>query len=77
MQPDAPALARPRFATRHLWVTAYDPDQLFAARPYPYQHPGGAGLPEYPQAIARCATPTSSYGIPSSRTTLSAPRTGP
>jgi primary-amine oxidase len=49
-QPDAPALARAQFATRHLWVTAYDPGQLHAAGDYPYQHPGGAGLPAYVQA---------------------------
>jgi primary-amine oxidase len=47
LQPDAPALQRAQFATRHLWVTAYDPDQLHAAGDYPYQHPGGAGLPAY------------------------------
>jgi primary-amine oxidase len=47
LQPDAPALDRARFATRNLWVTAYDPDQKHAAGQYPYQHPGGAGLPEF------------------------------
>jgi primary-amine oxidase len=50
LQPDAPALQRARFATRHLWVTAYDPAELYAAGDYPYQHPGGAGLPEYASA---------------------------
>ena len=50
MQPDAPALARAQFATRHLWVTAYEPSELFAAGTYPYQHPGGAGLPSYVRA---------------------------
>jgi primary-amine oxidase len=49
-QPGAPALARAQFATRHLWVTAYDPGQLHAAGEYPYQHPGGAGLPAYVHA---------------------------
>jgi primary-amine oxidase len=49
-QPDAPALARAQFATKQLWVTAYDPDQLHAAGDYPYQHAGGAGLPAYVQA---------------------------
>jgi primary-amine oxidase len=28
-------------------VTAYDPEQLYAAGSYPYQDPGGAGLPSY------------------------------
>jgi primary-amine oxidase len=50
LQPDAPALQRAQFSTRHLWVTAYDPDQLHAAGDYPYQHPGGAGLPAYASA---------------------------
>ncbi len=49
-QPDAPALARAQFATKNLWVTAYDPAQLHAAGDYPYQHPGGAGLPAYAAA---------------------------
>ncbi|WP_194904585.1 primary-amine oxidase [Catenulispora rubra] len=44
------ALNRAQFATKNLWVTAYDPDELFAAGAYPNQHPGGAGLPEWVQA---------------------------
>jgi primary-amine oxidase len=50
LQPGAPALQRAQFATRHLWVTAYDPAELYAAGDYPYQHPGGAGLPAYASA---------------------------
>ncbi len=46
-QPDAYALARAGFTTKHLWVTKYDPDEMFAAGDYPNQHPGGAGLPEF------------------------------
>jgi primary-amine oxidase len=46
-QHDAPALARAGFARRHLWVTRFEERELFAAGDYPYQHPGGAGLPEY------------------------------
>jgi primary-amine oxidase len=46
-RPGAPALARAGFIAKHLWVTAYDPDQLYAAGTYPNQHPGGAGLPAY------------------------------
>ncbi len=49
-QPGTHALRRAQFATRNLWVTAYQPDELFAAGAYPYQHPGGAGLPEWVQA---------------------------
>jgi primary-amine oxidase len=50
VQPDSPALARAQFATKHLWVTAYEPQELHAAGTYPYQDPGGAGLPSYVQA---------------------------
>jgi primary-amine oxidase len=46
-QPDAYALQRARFITKHLWVTKYDPDEMFAAGDYPNQHAGGAGLPEF------------------------------
>jgi primary-amine oxidase len=46
-QPGAAAIKRAGFATKHLWVTAYDPTENFPAGDYPNQHPGGAGLPEY------------------------------
>ncbi len=49
-RPDTYAMRRAQFATRNLWVTAYDPDERFAAGAYPYQHPGGAGLPEWVKA---------------------------
>ena len=39
--------SRAAFATRHLWVTRYDPAQRYAAGDLPNQHPGGAGLPTY------------------------------
>jgi primary-amine oxidase len=53
--PAAPLLAQPgtslarraAFATKHLWVTAYDPRERFAAGDYPNQHEGDAGLPAY------------------------------
>jgi primary-amine oxidase len=47
LQPDAPALQRALFATRSLWVTAYDEDELHAAGEYPYGSSGGDGLPAY------------------------------
>ncbi len=50
VQPDSPALRRAQFATRHLWVTALDPHELYAAGAYPYQDPGGAGLPSFVRA---------------------------
>ena len=46
-QPGASILRRAGFMTRHLWVTPYDGNELTATGPYPNQHPGGAGLPEY------------------------------
>ncbi len=49
-QPEAPAIKRAAFATKHLWVTAYDPSENFPAGDYPNQHPGGAGLPAYAAA---------------------------
>lgn len=38
---------RAGFATKHVWITAYDPAERFAAGEYPNQHSGGAGLPAY------------------------------
>ncbi|PXW23436.1 primary-amine oxidase [Paraburkholderia caballeronis] len=38
------------FATRHLWVTPYDPAQRYASGDYPNQHAGGDGLPRYIEA---------------------------
>ena len=48
--PDSSIARRAGFITRHLWVTRYDPAELFAAGDYPNQHPGGAGLPAYVKA---------------------------
>jgi len=45
--PDASIIKRAGFMTKHLWVTPYDRDEISATGPYPNQHPGGAGLPEY------------------------------
>jgi primary-amine oxidase len=41
---------RARFATKHLWVTQYSPEELWAAGPIVNQHPGEAGLPAYAAA---------------------------
>ncbi|MFI1918250.1 primary-amine oxidase [Nocardia sp. NPDC020380] len=38
---------RAGFATKHLWVTRYDPAERYAAGDFVNQHPGGAGLPAY------------------------------
>lgn len=45
--PDSPILKRAGFIARHLWVTPYHPDENFPAGPYPNQHPGGEGLPQW------------------------------
>jgi primary-amine oxidase len=40
---------RAAFIGYPLWVTAYDPDQRYAAGDTPNQHPGSPGLPQYIQ----------------------------
>jgi primary-amine oxidase len=39
--------ARAGFATRHVWVTRYDPAERYASGEFPNQHAGGDGLPRY------------------------------
>ncbi|MCS5718849.1 primary-amine oxidase [Herbiconiux sp. CPCC 205763] len=39
--------ARATYATKHLWVTAYDPAENYAAGDFVNMHPGGAGLPAW------------------------------
>ena len=41
---------RATFATKHLWVTRYDPDERYPAGDFVNQHPGGAGLPAWTAA---------------------------
>src|SRR6185437_14282959 len=41
------AQRRAGFSAAPLWVTAYDPAELYAAGPYPNQSQGGDGLPAY------------------------------
>jgi primary-amine oxidase len=38
---------RATFATKHLWVTRFDPAERYAAGDFVNQHAGGAGLPAY------------------------------
>jgi primary-amine oxidase len=38
---------RAAFSAAPLWITAYDPKELYATGPYPNQSKGGAGLPAY------------------------------
>lgn len=44
---DSSIAARAAFATKHLFVTKYDPAERYAAGDYVNQHPGGAGIPEF------------------------------
>jgi primary-amine oxidase len=39
--------SRGAFATRHVWVTRYAPDERYASGEFPNQHAGGDGLPKY------------------------------
>ncbi len=41
---------RAAFATRHLWVTRYDPDERYPAGEFVNQHPGGGGVPAWTAA---------------------------
>jgi primary-amine oxidase len=47
---DSSVAKRAAFMTRHLWVTPHADRERFAAGDFPYQHPGGAGLPEWTAA---------------------------
>jgi primary-amine oxidase len=47
VQPGSAIYDRARFVHHNLWVTAYDPAQMYAAGKYPYQCPEPQGLPEY------------------------------
>jgi len=45
--PSSSIARRAGFATKHLWVTQYSPDERYPAGDLVNQHPGGAGLPAY------------------------------
>jgi primary-amine oxidase len=47
LTPDDTAQCRAAFSAAPLWITAYDPTELYAAGPYPNQSRGGDGLPAY------------------------------
>ena len=47
MQPEDYPQQRAGFTNYHLWVTPYQPDELYAAGNYPNQSQGGAGLPTW------------------------------
>jgi primary-amine oxidase len=45
--PESRFAQRAGFTGEHVWVTAYDPAERYAAGDYPNQHPGGDGVPRY------------------------------
>jgi primary-amine oxidase len=47
LEGDDPAQRRAGFAAAPLWVTAYDPKELYAAGDYPERGRAGAGLPSF------------------------------
>ena len=46
-QEDCYMTMRGGFATKHVWVTRYAPDERYASGEFPNQHAGGDGLPKY------------------------------
>jgi primary-amine oxidase len=48
--PDSDIARRATFATKHLWVTPYDPEERYPAGDLVNMHPGGAGLPAWTAA---------------------------
>jgi primary-amine oxidase len=48
--PSSSIAQRAAFATKHLWVTKYDPAERYSAGQFVNQHPGGAGLPAFTAA---------------------------
>jgi primary-amine oxidase len=49
-QEGSQAFARAQFAFKHLWVTRFDPREMYAAGDYPNQHGSPGGLLEYQRA---------------------------
>jgi primary-amine oxidase len=45
--PSSSIAQRAAFATKHLWVTKYDPAERYSAGQFVNQHPGGGGLPAF------------------------------
>jgi primary-amine oxidase len=48
--PGSALLRRAGFVAHHLWVTPHDDAERYPAGEYPYQHPGGDGLPAWTAA---------------------------
>ncbi|MCI0686909.1 MAG: primary-amine oxidase [Sporichthyaceae bacterium] len=45
--PESATARRAAFATNHLWISRYHPDERYPAGDLINQHPGGAGLPDF------------------------------
>ena len=75
-QPGTRVMRRAQFATQHLWVTPYDPDERFPAGDIPTSTQAGTACPPGPRPTARWRTPTWWSGTRSPRTTWRARRTG-
>jgi primary-amine oxidase len=45
--PESSVYKRAGFASKHVWVTRYAPEERFASGDYPNQHGGECGLPVY------------------------------
>ncbi|HKY05962.1 MAG TPA: nickel transporter, partial [Blastocatellia bacterium] len=45
--PESLARRRAQFINNHLWVTRYNPQEIYSAGVYPNQSKGGDGLPRY------------------------------
>ena len=48
--PDSTIGKKAGFMYKHLWVTKNNDSEKYPAGDYPFQHPGGAGLPEWTKA---------------------------
>lgn len=46
-QEGSPIHKRAGFATKHVWVTKFDPAERYASGEFPNQHAGGDGLPKF------------------------------
>jgi primary-amine oxidase len=49
-QPDSFIRRRAGFLNAHIWVTPYNPSEMYSAGDYPYQSKGGDGLPKWTAA---------------------------
>ena len=48
--PSSVIASRAAFGTKHLWVTKYEPEELYAAGDFVNQSPGGGGVPAFAAA---------------------------